>query len=151
MPVQIVPGKDFGWITLSPPVAINDTYVITVNGTAPVYVLNNDSDPENNIDKFSKQMLGLSGPFNGTVLSVDPVLGIVNYQPNLIMLVRQFAICICDFTGLCDTAWIKITIAEPDTICNSTTNDTLYANTNPGDTSFTWTVPAGAVIVAHIK
>ncbi|NNM15472.1 MAG: tandem-95 repeat protein, partial [Bacteroidia bacterium] len=148
----IVPGKNFGWITLGPPIAIDDTYIITANGTAPVYVLNNDTDPENNIDITTVSNTGLTGPANGTISSIDPVLGIVNYIPNLDYVGEDsLQYLVCDYTGLCDTAWVNITVVEPDTVCSSITNDTLFTNTNPKDTSFTWTVSGGGVIVATLN
>jgi FtsP/CotA-like multicopper oxidase with cupredoxin domain len=63
-----------------PPVAVNDTFTVARNATnAPLNVLANDTDADNNLDPTTVTIV--VNPNKGGSVSVDPVTGIVSYTP----------------------------------------------------------------------
>ena len=62
------------------PVAVNDTFSVARNATnAPLNVLANDTDADNNLDPTTVTIV--VNPNKGGSVSVDPVTGIVSYTP----------------------------------------------------------------------
>ncbi|QTN38518.1 tandem-95 repeat protein [Cryomorphaceae bacterium] len=125
-------GFDTAWvyidviITNLPPVAIDDMETTSVNTPVVVDVLNNDSDPNGNLDSTSVVLV--SGPSNGTVV-IDPVTGEITYTPNLDFEGNDtltYAVCDTGIPIYCDTAEVVITV-EPRTL---TINSTSYCESD---------------------
>ncbi|MCB9197422.1 MAG: tandem-95 repeat protein [Flavobacteriales bacterium] len=97
-----------------PPVASNDTLTADEDVTTIFNVLNNDTDPDNDIDPSS--VVIYSGPFNGSV-TVDAIgnisyLGNANYNG-----LDSLYYSVCDLTSpiaFCDTALVLITVTSVD-------------------------------------
>ena len=90
------------------PTAVDDT--VNVNEDTPLVIafLSNDSDPDNNIDT-SVSVILLS-PSNG-IASMDSITGVINYTPSLNFNGQDtLSYIICDDFGLCDTAFVFITV-----------------------------------------
>ena len=67
-------------VTNAPPVAIPDTAVVLLNTATPISVLDNDWDPDGNVDPSSVTLI--SGPSNGSITSINPATGAMTYNPN---------------------------------------------------------------------
>jgi gliding motility-associated-like protein len=96
------------WVN-DPPVAVDDTVSTGEDTTVVVYVLNNDLDPNNNIDTNALGVL--QGPFNGTV--VIGLGGTIIYTPNPNFYgMDSILYIICDdgMPVYCDSAWIVISV-----------------------------------------
>lgn len=97
------------WVN-DPPVAIDDTISTGEDTSVVVFVLNNDSDPNNNLDTNA---LGIvQGPFNGNVV-IGPG-GQITYIPNPDFNgVDSILYSICDggVPVYCDSAWVFITVS----------------------------------------
>jgi gliding motility-associated-like protein len=96
------------WVN-DPPIVVNDTTSTSEDTTVTIFVLNNDSDPNNNIDTNALGIL--QGPFNG-IATVDPA-GHIIYTPNPNFNgIDSILYVICDdgVPVYCDSAWIIITI-----------------------------------------
>ncbi|WP_131458310.1 Ig-like domain-containing protein, partial [Jiulongibacter sediminis] len=98
-----------------PPTAINDYKTILPGTTATVYPLDNDSDPNMDTLNFSG-LLGNLVTDNGEfkIQSYNRVL----YSPNIgFEGVDSIAYEVCDPGGLCDTAYIYITVGDVPDAC----------------------------------
>jgi large repetitive protein len=96
------------WVN-DPPIVLNDTISTGEDTTVVIYVLNNDSDPNNNLDTNTLGIL--QGPFNGSVV-IGPG-GQIIYTPNPNFNgIDSILYIICDdgMPVYCDSAWIIITI-----------------------------------------
>jgi CshA-type fibril repeat protein len=92
-----------------PPVAVSDRETIPAGGTATIPVLQNDSDPDNNLDPTSVSVIG--GPTNGTV-TVNPD-GSITYTPDLGFTgsdIFTYQVCDSGNPTLCATASVVITV-----------------------------------------
>jgi gliding motility-associated-like protein len=89
----------------------NDDYDSTSYRTeVKIPVLNNDSDPDNNIDSLSLAIS--SAPFNG-IAYVDYDDFTVHYRPdNNFSGTDYFEYRICDFTGNCDEAKVTVWVSD---------------------------------------
>jgi Bacterial Ig domain/SprB repeat/Domain of unknown function DUF11 len=99
----------------APPVANLDEKSTLPETKVTVKILTNDTDP--NLEVLTVTGLGLSGTLTRvTTANGEFVTGPNNtvlYKPNPLFLgVDSVIYRICDPTGLCDTAWIKITVGE---------------------------------------
>jgi len=96
------------WVN-DPPVLIGDTVTTAEDTAIVIYVLNNDSDPNNNLDTNSLAVL--QGPFFGTV-TIGPG-GVIIYTPgpnfNGIDSVL-YTICDDGMPVYCDSTWVIITV-----------------------------------------
>ncbi|MFC2078130.1 Ig-like domain-containing protein, partial [Candidatus Bipolaricaulota bacterium] len=95
-----------------PPVALDDTGQVLEDGLTTIDVVDNDSDPDGNLDPTS--VVVTSPPAHGTY-SVDPVTGEIDYEPNENYngpdtLVYE----ICDTNGACDLATVTINVLAVD-------------------------------------
>jgi len=95
-----------------PPVALDDTGQVLEDGVTTINVVNNDSDPDGNLDPTS--VVVTSPPAHGS-FSVDPVTGAISYEPNENYngpdtLVYE----ICDTNGACDLATVTINVLPVD-------------------------------------
>ncbi|MFN8309530.1 MAG: Ig-like domain-containing protein [Chitinophagales bacterium] len=96
-----------------PPVAVNDTATIPVNTPAVICVTNNDTDPDNNINKGSVGLCSL--PIHAaSVPSINPATGCITYnpQPGFIGM-DSFCYRVCDSTQptpLCAQAMVYINV-----------------------------------------
>ncbi|CAN5402667.1 hypothetical protein BH11BAC2_BH11BAC2_06610 [soil metagenome] len=93
-----------------PPIALNDTIGINEDSTVVISALGNDTDPDNNINPGSVQIV--FGPFNGSA-SVDPLTGDITYIPNLNFNGLDsifYSVCDSGIPVYCDTAWIFINL-----------------------------------------
>lgn len=102
-----------------------------------INVLQNDIDPDNNLDYTSVTVTGLVSPTNGIVSNVNPTNGVITYTPNPgFSGVDSFEYMVCDKSLLCDVAWVYITIDEcGETYVNpaiSGTADVLLASVPSG-------------------
>ncbi|QTN39610.1 tandem-95 repeat protein [Cryomorphaceae bacterium] len=123
------PLCDTAWVyidvisVLQPPVAVDDVTGTQEDQPVLISLLVNDFDTDGTIDTSSVTIL--SGPSNGTV-SYDPVTGQLLYSPNPgFSGVDSVQYQVCDNDGLCDTAWITITVSpenDPPVAVNDTTN-----------------------------
>ena len=112
----------------NPPVANNDNTSTNPNTPVLINVLENDSDPDNNLNPRTVTIV--SNPANGTV-RVNPD-GTVVYTPNpgFTTGTDTFVYQVCDTTGLCDTATVTVTVPRPVPRPPVATNDST--STNPG-------------------
>jgi len=96
------------WVN-DPPILIGDTVTTAEDTAIVIYVLNNDSDPNNNLDTNSLAVL--QGPFFGTV-TIGPG-GVIIYTPgpnfNGIDSVL-YTICDDGMPVYCDSTWVIITV-----------------------------------------
>ncbi|MDI3325437.1 retention module-containing protein [Pontibacterium granulatum] len=94
-----------------PPLAADDSTSVKENSFVEIDVLNNDTDPENDIDPTT--VVIQSGPANGSV-SVDPVTGEVTYTPDADYFgADSFTYTVKDATGLeSNAATVTIDVEE---------------------------------------
>ena len=92
-----------------PPFAVDDVAATNEDVPVTVDVLANDVDPENDIDPGSVTVL--TPPANGTAtVNAD---GSITYTPDPGFFgTDSLQYLVCDSTGLCDDAWVVITVAE---------------------------------------
>jgi gliding motility-associated-like protein len=91
------------------PVAVDDYATTTEYTAVDIPILDNDFDVETDINPGSVEIMTLPG--NGSV-SVHPD-GSVTYTPNPGFFgVDSFQYVVCDSTGLCDDAWVFVTVSE---------------------------------------
>jgi gliding motility-associated-like protein len=96
------------WVN-DPPIVINDTISTGEDTTVVIYVLNNDSDPNNNLDTNALGIL--QGPFSGSVVIGPGGQIIYTPGPNFNgMDSILYIICDDGMPVYCDSAWIIITI-----------------------------------------
>jgi uncharacterized repeat protein (TIGR01451 family)/gliding motility-associated-like protein len=138
------------------PVAVDDNATTVENTPINIDILNNDSDPDGNLDPTSVSII--SGPSNGTV-SINPVTGATTYTPNPSFTgTDSFVYSVCD-TGVpiyCDSAVVTITIpaGEVDLSVNKTASPLIMDVLTP--VTFTITAanlgpdPASGVTVTDI-
>lgn len=94
------------------PVATDDAITTLEDAAVVIPVLNNDTDPENDLDATSVTIV--TNPTNGTV-SVDPVTGAITYTPNLGFFgtdVFTYSVCDNGTPVLCDEATVTVTVTE---------------------------------------
>lgn len=99
-----------------PPVALNDTFTTTVNTPINTYLLQNDSDPDNDTTQLTITVIeqaahGTAQAVNGNYVTYNPTNNYVGTD--------TFKYQICDPENACDTAIVIITIvpvvsAQPD-------------------------------------
>ena len=107
-----------------PPVAVDDIAISNEDIQLPIDVLDNDTDPQGNIDPTSVQIVGSAT--HGS-LNVNPFSGIVIYTPETNYNgPDSFIYEVCDTDGLCDQATVFITI--------NPINDNLTAMDDVGTT-----------------
>lgn len=102
---------DSAWLYISvgvaSPTAVDDASSLNEDETALVEVLVNDSDPQNDLDAGSLDII--SGPFNG---AADTTASQIEYTPNANFSgLDSLEYKVCDSTGLCDTAQLLLTIS----------------------------------------
>lgn len=110
---------DTAWVFIKvgavndPPVAVNDTVVGIEDTPLNINIDINDYDVDGNLDTNS--VVIITPPVNGSAL-YNPVLGEIIYTPNPNYYGPDSLLySICDSLGLCDTAWVFITIQSvPD-------------------------------------
>ena len=92
------------------PIAMNDTVVDVLSEvTRLIVVQNNDSDPDG--DLLTTTII--AGPFNGTATVVDTN---VSYTSNTGFIGQDsLQYVVCDPSNACDTAWVLITVLDPNT------------------------------------
>ncbi len=95
-----------------PPDAVDDNIKTGVNAPTVIFVLSNDRDPNHANDELVVSPI-ITPPMNGEATSSGTS---INYLPGQdFMGVDSLQYAICDPLGLCDTAWVFITIEEfPD-------------------------------------
>ena len=93
---------------VDPPNAVDDIAITNEDLQLPIDVLENDTDPQGNIDPTSVQIVGSAT--HGTI-SVNPFSGLVIYtpEPNYNG-ADTFIYEVCDTDGFCDLAYVNITI-----------------------------------------
>lgn len=96
------------------PDAVNDSATTTPGTAVLINVTANDTDPENNLDPSSVQVVDGQAPSNGTVqchtTGVD--IGKCTYTPDAGFTGQDsFTYRICDTQGACNTATVTITVA----------------------------------------
>ncbi len=124
-----VPGPalcDTAWVYINlfaaAPAALPDSASLLEDSALVLDVLANDSDPQDNLDSAS--LVLITAPLNGLAL-VGPGLGQVSYTPAADFHgPDSLAYRICDLTGLCDSAWVYLTV-EPVNDAPSVQNDTV--------------------------
>jgi hypothetical protein len=97
-----------------PPAASNDSATTNQGSPVAIDVLANDSDIDDGLDPASVTII--SPPGNGSILSINPLTGIVTYAPNVgPFLQDSFTYQARDFSGSpSNTATVTITIRKPD-------------------------------------
>jgi uncharacterized repeat protein (TIGR01451 family) len=118
-------------VTNAPPVAIPDTYVVLRNTATALSVLDNDWDPDGNIDPSSVTIV--SGPSHGSITSIDPVTGAVTYNPTTGYTgADSFTYQVCDsaIPAQCSQAGVSITVRT--TLLTPPTARPDGASTNEG-------------------
>lgn len=94
------------------PVATDDAITTLEDAAVVIPVLNNDTDPENDLDETSVSIV--TNPTNGSV-SVDPVTGAITYTPNLGFFgtdVFTYSVCDNGMPVICDEATVTVTVTE---------------------------------------
>lgn len=127
--VEAVPQQDL------PPIANDDSASVDENGSVNISVLDNDSDPNDNLAPSTLSLQ--TAPSNGTV-TLNPD-GTFTYTPNAgFSGTDSFTYEICDSTGLCTTATVTILVnaVEKPPMANAD------SETTPEDTPVTINVAA---------
>ncbi|MFN8153944.1 MAG: Ig-like domain-containing protein [Bacteroidia bacterium] len=96
------------WVN-NPPDAQNDTIATSEDTAVAIYVLLNDTDPDNNLD--TTLITVTAGPFNGTVV-VGPG-GLITYTPNPNYYGPDslfYTVCDSGIPVYCDSAWVFFNI-----------------------------------------
>ncbi len=94
------------------PIALKDSRTTKVDVPVNIYVPANDSDLDNDLDYSSVSVVGLEEPKNGSITNISST-GIITYLPNPEFVgVDSFEYRICDISGLCDVAWVYITVND---------------------------------------
>ncbi len=102
---------------VDPPVAVDDIAITNEDFQLPIDVLENDTDPQDNIDPTTLKIVGPA--LHGTLI-VNSYSGLVIYTPESNYNGTDYFIYeVCDTDGLCDQAFVSITI--------NATNDTVIA------------------------
>ncbi len=95
-----------------PPVARDDTGTVFEDGVTTIDVVDNDSDPDGNLDPTS--VLVTAPPAHGDI-SVDPATGEITYEPDENYNgADTFTYEICDTDGECDVATVRIDVLPVD-------------------------------------
>lgn len=94
----------------SPPTAASDTASVPENSSVTIPVLNNDMDPDGDMNP-PRTLTIASNPPNGTVtVNAD---GTLTYTPKADFSgTDTFTYTVCDQTGLCSTATVTVTVSE---------------------------------------
>ncbi|NNM16441.1 MAG: hypothetical protein HKO56_07270, partial [Bacteroidia bacterium] len=137
---------------ITKPMAVNDTAYVAMEDTSAINVLPNDTDLDNNIQPNTVNILGLPGPFFGSVTSIHPVTGVISYLPNPGFFgVDSLQYSICDSTALCDTAWVIINVIQPPIAVDDTIilpEDSLYVvSIFLNDTNGTGTIQDSLLVI----
>jgi hypothetical protein len=112
-----------------PPVALDDTSSVAEDSSVTINVVDNDSDPDGDLDITSVSVL--TDPAHGTV-TVDPVTGAITYEPDPNFNGQDtFTYQVCDSQGVCDTATVTVNVAPADDLPVATPQDL----TTPEDTA----------------
>lgn len=91
-----------------PPNAVDDIAITNEDSQLPIDVLDNDTDPQGNIDPTSVKIVGPA--IYGTI-SVNSFSGLVIYTPAPNYNGTDYFVYeVCDTDGLCDQAFVSITI-----------------------------------------
>jgi uncharacterized repeat protein (TIGR01451 family) len=114
--------------TQQPPVVNDDRASTNPNTPVVINVLDNDTDPNNNLNPTNVTIV--TPPTNGTV-SVNPVTGQITYTPNpgFNSGTDTFEYQVCDTTGQCDRA--TVTVSIPVTATNPPVANNDSTSTNP--------------------
>jgi len=96
-----------------PPVAVNDTAMVTQNSFKRLYVLENDYDTDGTLNQSTLAITG-NGPKSGTV-EIDNNTGTILYKPLVNEGTDNFTYTICDNQNSCTQASVHVTI-ELDTM-----------------------------------
>ncbi len=131
------------------PTVVNDNVSTTLDLPFTFNPLENDSDIDGSIDSTSVTIT--SGPSFGTA-TVNPD-GTIYYTPNPGFFGSDnltYQVCDngCPTPALCVTATVAIDIIYVNYVCTSSTSDTLSTIALPDAVSYTWDLPAGAVITS---
>ena len=140
------------------PVAVDDLATVPEDGSIDMDVLDNDTDPQNNIDPTTVTIV--LAPLDGSAL-VNPVTGVITYTPDPDYQGSDFLeYRVCDLTGFCDIAQVDITVTpvnDPPLVLNDndeTVEDTpvstsvLLNDSDPHDAPFSAMDPGTISIVA---
>src|SRR5262249_28425962 len=92
-----------------PPVAENDTAATDEDTPVLINVLENDSDPDGNLDATSVSVI--SGPSHGST-EVNPLTGEITYTPATDYVgTDSFTYQVCDTNEVCTTAVVNLSVA----------------------------------------
>ncbi|HQN93459.1 MAG TPA: Ig-like domain-containing protein, partial [Prolixibacteraceae bacterium] len=97
----------------TPPVAVNDTLIVTKNEFKRIFVLENDYDTDGSLNWSTLDIVG--NPQNGEVV-VDTQTGTILYKPSINSGDDHFTYKICDTEGQCAQATVYVTIELETTI-----------------------------------
>jgi len=112
--IDVVPVDD-------PPEANDDGASVAEDGSVVIDVVDNDSDPDGDLDATSVSVL--TQPAHGTV-TVDPVTGEITYEPDPNFNgTDTFDYRICDSLGVCDTAEVTVNVYPVDDLPVATPQD----------------------------
>ncbi len=124
------------------PVAVDDAAVVLAGNSAPIDVVANDTDANNDIDRSTVTVV--TPPVNGSLPAIDPVTGVVTYlHDGGVALADSFTYTVDDLTALTsNTATVRVTITPlvPPTavddalvvLSNGTGNVDVLLNDTPG-------------------
>ena len=105
--ITVSGGDDHSLAINEPPTAVDDTGITDEDVAVTVVVLGNDTDPENNIDVATVEVI-TDGSIGSAVVNVD---GTITYTPDPNLSgTDTITYRVCDALGLCDTADVEIEV-----------------------------------------
>jgi gliding motility-associated-like protein len=99
----------------SPPIAANDTAMVTRNEFKRIFVLENDYDKDGTLDWATLKIEPANGPTNGEA-KIDVNTGTILYKPNINSGDDHFTYRVCDNKGACVEASVYVSIELDTTI-----------------------------------
>jgi len=97
----------------TPPIAINDSYMVAANEFKRFFILENDYDIDGTLD-FSK--LKIVGNQKLGEVKIDNLTGTILYKPSVNSGDDSFKYEVCDNEGACSTATVNVTVELDTTI-----------------------------------
>ncbi len=113
----------------SPPVAVDDTASVDEDNTVVIDVLDNDYDPDGNLDPGSVDTTDLLAPSHGEITNINDSTGHITYEPNTNYYgTDKFEYRVSDSLELSDVGLVEVTV--------NSVNDPPNANDDEASTPY---------------